>query len=93
MIPREVKTLAITPQRVGSMALHMTIDQIAERLGLEPADIVVLLTRAGRPRASWGARCLKTGKLIPAYSERSAYLKAQIAGFADWRFERVGGAA
>lgn len=69
-------------RRIQEMALHMEPDDIAERLGIDVRQVMEIQRRNGSRR--WIARCDRTGQKITAYTERGAYLRAQIAGFSDW---------
>jgi predicted transcriptional regulator len=82
-------TTVATPQSIASMALTHDPLEIADRLGLTERDVVAVLSRAGRlQRTRIFAVCDKTGRRVAGYSERSVYIKAQIAGFTDWHLEQ-----
>jgi DNA-binding CsgD family transcriptional regulator len=82
-------TTVATPQSIASMALTHDPLEIADRLGLSERDVVAILSRTGRlQRSRIFAVCDKTGRRVAGYSERSVYIKAQIAGFTDWHMER-----
>ena len=81
-------TPIVTPQRVASMALTMDPFAIAERLSMTEDDVVAMIRRMGGKvdaRERLGV-CRRTGRTVRGFSERAVYLKAQIAGFADWYF-------
>ena len=73
-----------SPGRIRSMALAMEPDEIAAHCGIQVEDVLHVLNADSRARA-WFARCNKTGHTLQSHTERGAYLRAQIAGFADWR--------
>jgi hypothetical protein len=75
----------ISTARIVSMAKHMPVPEIARRLGIGEEDVHRHLASVGRDSAlRWIARCHRTGRELVAFTERGAYIKAQIAGFADW---------
>ena len=73
----------VPPRVVASMALHMEPEDVADRLKVPIAFVLEVLGRR-RDGRRWIARCDRTGEKITAFTERGAYLRAQIAGFADW---------
>lgn len=80
----------ITPGRVASMSEHMNVAQIAASLRIDEEEVHTMLARAGRNRApSFAAVCRRTDRRVTAYSERGAFLKAQLAGFAEYDFGPV----
>ena len=81
----------ITARRVAQMLVHSTPAQIAGILNITEEEVLAMLAKAGRtapPR--FAAVCRRTGRTITAHSERGAFLKAQIAGFAEYDFGPVG---
>lgn len=76
--------------RVRALALTMDEFTIADRLCLSVEAVTAIIVAGGNGR-KWCARCNRTGKRVVSASERGAYLKAQIAGFADWSFVKVEG--
>ena len=87
------KTPAPEPEitaRIRALALTMDEFTIADRLCLN-VDVVTAVIVAGGNGRKWCARCNRTGRRLVSASERGAYLKAQIAGFADWSFVKVDG--
>ncbi len=86
------RTPVDVPNRtISSMALHMAPADVADRLEL-PLAYVLSVLGAKRDDRTWFARCNRTGRKIAAATERGAYLRAQLAGFADWELygERAG---
>ena len=74
---------AYDARRINSMALHMEPEDIANQIGAPLDAVLAIIKRDSRARR-WVARCNRTGRTIAAMTERGAYLRAQIAGFADW---------
>lgn len=74
---------AADARRVNAMALHMDPEDIAGTLGVPLAEVLDIVRRDARA-ARWIGRCDRTGRTVAALTERGAYLRAQIAGFADW---------
>lgn len=75
---------AYDARRINSMALHMEPEDIANQIGA-PLEVVLAIIKRDDRAARWVARCEKTGRCFYSPTERGAYLRAQIAGFADWR--------
>jgi len=74
-----------TTDRIVSMSRGMSIEQIAAHFDVTEQTVENILSHQGvSVKAPFLAKETSTGRLIRAYSARSAYLKAQIAGFADW---------
>lgn len=73
----------VPPGRINSLALHMDAEEIALRTGMTLDAVLAVLRRDSRA-TRWVARCNITGRRIQSHTERGAYLRAQIEGFADW---------
>ena len=76
--------------RIRALALTMDEFTIADRLCLNVDVVTSVIVPSGNGR-KWCARCNRTGRRVVSASERGAYLKAQIMGFADWSFVRADG--
>lgn len=78
-----MKPQIVSPGRVSSMLLHMTVEDVADRLGLTVAEIQQIAPHSARKII---VRCNDTGQMWRATSWRGAYLRAQLSGLTDWEW-------
>lgn len=79
----------VEPRRIAQMAEHMTVAQIASRLGITDADVEDMLDQAGKKgQGQWELRCNRTGRFWFCHSERACYRRAQMVGLVDYDFAR-----
>lgn len=76
-------------KKVLEMAQTMSEFEVADLCRIPVGDVLAILSTAGKRRV-WAARCNRTGRVVTSISERGAYLKVQIVGFADWSFVEGG---
>lgn len=75
----------VEPNRIAQMIEHMTVAQIAARLGVTEDVIEDNLEQAGvGGRGKWLLRCHKTGREWWCHTERACYRRAQILGLVDY---------
>ncbi|WP_126975594.1 hypothetical protein [Frigidibacter oleivorans] len=79
--------LNFNERSICSMAAVLTPDEIAHRIDA-PLQVVVAVLAKARLISSrrWAGMNLKTGRVIHGLTERSVYLRVQIAGWTDWCF-------
>lgn len=75
---------AITPSRILSLAETRAPHEVAAVLKIDEEEVLEVLHRAGKVKASWTFRCNKTGRQWRARSERGAYRMAHLMGLTDW---------
>ena len=75
---------SITPSRILSLAETRSAQEIAATLRIDEEEVLEVLHRAGKVKATWTFRCNKTGRQWRARSERGAYRMAHLIGLTDW---------
>ena len=81
------KKFNMTPSRVASMALHMPVSDIAERLGITCIQVEEILEVAGvKTTAPVVIMCNRTNRRWMCRGWRSAYLRSCVLGLTDWEW-------